>query len=380
MQAFSAEAASSRHASTVPVQASSPSEARDPAQIPFASSLATAKLPPINTGPKALQPPAPAPVPASSAVRPIPFMTQATTAQLQSPVLDEDIEPSSVEPVSPVEVGNGSPGAASSLLGNNPTATPPQPSGSPGGSPSHAAGKAITPNGKSPKEVGQPEDNSSPGSARTQSDMGHTAEVELPLAASNALGRKQPANQDSLDTTSDVEHTDHPQAATDHIAQSQQPLSARSQQAEAAFPLPATGSPAAGAELLPSQAVTSPLTAAAYTVKQDDNWIQQPSSTNGSDTAAGLQGVASPPEPAAASSSKQHVMQSQGTLPAPSHAQAAAVAEAIKRAAQASEAEQAAAPGVLRKQPVLHLLAKYAALLATLCMCAACIMLYIQLR
>lgn len=253
-------------------------------------------------------------------------MTQARLTQHQPPAFKEEAAPSPTRSVSPAKIGNGSPGAKSALAADTSRAEQMQP-GRQHASPRHTAGTTVTNNGQSPKEHKGPADESMPASPQAETNASPVTLAEPGGIANAPSAHVLPASQD-FSKAEDGIH-DPSQSGTADIVQNQQDTSSHSRSAEAGeceVSSPAS-SPVKQAIPVSSQAITESREAAAP---------------------ADIQRAASLHQNAAASSSGRDVMQPQASLPVDSHAQAAAVAEAIKGAARASQPEQAATQGTVQ--------------------------------
>lgn len=253
-------------------------------------------------------------------------MTQTRLTQHQPPPFNEEAAPSPIRSASPVKIGNGSPGAESALAADTARAEQMQPARQ-HASPRHTAGTAVTNNGQSPKERQGPAVESIPTSAQAETNASPTASAE-PGGTANAH------SADVLHVSQDFSKGEDGTLDPSHLGpadsvQNQQDSSSHSQSAEAG-------------ELEVSSTPSSP-------VKQAIPFSSQAETESPEAAApADIQRAALLRQTAAASSSGRDVMQPQASLPVDLDARAAAVAEAIKGAARASEPEKAATQGTVQ--------------------------------
>ena len=248
-------------------------------------------------------------------------MAQNRLTQHQPSAFNEEVALLPTKSASPIKIGNGSPGAQPALAADNGRVEQERP-GSQRGSPRHTAGTTVANNGQSPKEHKGLADESTLASPQAETNASPTAPAESAGTANVLSAAVQHASQGSPKAEDGV--NDPTQSGP---ADSVQELSAHSQSAEPGKVSSPPSSPVKQAIPFSSQANTeSP--AAAVPVE--------------------MQRAASLHQTAAASSSGRDAMQPQASLPVDSHARAAAVAEAIKRASQASEPEQAATQGMVQ--------------------------------
>ena len=287
-----------------------------PPPIQSTAPLATTKLPPISTAAKRRQPPAPTP----PAIQQIPFMTQTRAAQQQPPTLEE-VTLSPTKSASSVKIENGSPGAPSAPTADTGRAEQVQ-SGTQHGSPRHDAGTTTANNGHSPRDRKEPTDESIPGSPHTQSNADLTPSGAPASTASAASDDEMHAAQEPSNTEDAGKGP--LQSNAGDMGQDQQPASAHSQSVELF-----------NAKVSPS---SSPVTQAIPFSSQGNTDSPEAAAP------ADIQRAASP-HPTVAPRSGRDAMDSQVSLPGDSHARAAAVAEAIRRASQASEPEQGTTKG-----------------------------------
>ena len=245
-------------------------------------------------------------------------MTQTSLTQHQPQAFDEEVALSPTKSASTVKIGNGSPGAQSALPADTGRAYQVQ-STSQHDSPRRTAGGIATNSGQSSKDHQGPADELIP--ASRQAEASPTASAE-PAGIANApsvnvLHTSQDLSKDDINNGS--------QSDTADSVQNQQKSSGHSRSAEA------------GALKVPSPP-SSP-------VKQDIPFKSQGNAKSPKAAAPeDIERAASSPA-TAASSIGRDAMQPQALLPADSHARAAAVADAIKRASQAIEPEQTATQG-----------------------------------
>lgn len=294
-----------------------PSNPAEPALLPLKVEVQTSapvsntRLPPINTAAKRSRQP---PAPASPAVQQIPFMTQSKPSQQQRPAFDDEVGVSPASPTSLVKTGNGSPSAHSASSADTGGAEPVA-SGAQQGSSGHNGGTIIT-DGQSPTKARAPTDEMTPSSPLAQPNA-------IPLTSAGPASIASASADDALQDSSATEGlpSDPPQPIAADSVQDQQLSAARSQPVTRADLHIPPSSPVKQTIPFSSQADTdSPQAAAPVAVQR----------------------AASLHHTAAASSSGRDAVQSQASLPGDSYARAAAVAEAIKRASQASAPEQAA--------------------------------------
>ena len=302
--------------------ASRPAEAAVLPPVQLSAPPATTRPPPIKTKVKRQQPPAPTP----PGVQQIPFMTQTSLTQHQPPAFDEELALSPTKSASPVEIGNGSPGAQSALAAGTGRAEQVRP-GSQHGSPRHTAGTTVANNGQSPKDHKGPADEYISASPQAETNAS-------PIVSAEPAGTANVPSADVWHASQDVNKiedgiNDPSQSAPADNVQDQE-SSAHSQSAEPGKVSTPPSSPVKQAIPFSSQANTKRPEAPAAAAPAE------------------IQRAASLHQAATASSSGRDAMQPQASLPVDSHARAAAVAEAIKRASQAIEPDQAATQGVVQ--------------------------------
>ena len=262
-------------------------------------------------------------------------MTQTSLTQHQPPAFDKEVALSLNKSASPVKTGNGSPGAQSAHAADTGRAEQVQ-SGSQHDSPRHTAGMTATNSSQSPKDHKGPADELTPASPLLETNASPTASAEPADAANPPSANVLHASQDLSKGEDGIK--DPPQSGTADSVQDQQEVSAHSQSAESG-------------ELKVSSPPSSP-------VKQAIPFSSQANTESAEAAApADIQRVASLHQTIADSSVRTDAMQPQAPLPVDSYARAAAVAEAIKRASQASEPDQTATQGtaatvLLAKLPV----------------------------
>lgn len=295
--------------------------------------------------PKARQPSAPA----SAGVQQIPFLPQATAAQLQSSALDDDVTPSPVKSASSVKVGNGSPDTESLLAAQSPHLEQAPTSDTQVDSPEGFVGKAVANNGEM-RDVQESSEDEPKAASPHSPDASLAATATLKVDAIATSANETPIIQESPSPTFDVVVAGQTTGPSSDSVEDPQGSSSRSQLAQPADIVSAPESPVRHAIPFASHTTAQQPTAAvpAQHTQPDEHSSQ-------ADTAAALQGAASLPQPAASSSSGRHALQPQASLSGDSHARAAAVAEAIKRAAQAIEPEQTAMQGVANASALLVL-------------------------
>ena len=338
IQASESEALSSGH-SSISTQAKVPHAARAP-QVPLSPPLPTARLPPIKTVPKVRQPSAPV----SAGVQQIPFMSQATAAQLQPSAPDEDVTPSPAKSASSVKMGDGSRGTESLPAAQSPHSDQAHVSETQVDCPEDKASKAVANNGKSPKAQEPSEGESEPAIPHQSPDASVAADPAPKDTAVAMVANEMPTTQESASPSKDMVVTGQMPGPTSERVQDPQGSSARSPLAQSAELVSAPQSLVRHAIPFTSHTTAQQSTVA---VPVDIKNAQPDEQSSQAGTAAGLHGAASLPQPAAPPSSGQDALQPQASLPGDSHARAAAVAEAIKRAAQAIEPEQGATQGAV---------------------------------
>ena len=245
-------------------------------------------------------------------------MTQSKNPQ--TPAFDEEVTVSLTKSVSPVKIGNGSPGAHSASSANTDRAEQVH-FGSHQDSLGQMAGTDVTNSSQSSEEQKEPTDNPIPASPKADTDATPTASAE-PLPSDSVVH----ASQDSPEVEDGVGN--QPQSGVGDIVQGLQASSAESQPAEAReLEVSPPSSPVKQAIPFSSQAYTESPEAVAPADAERATSLQLT---------------------AALSTSGRDAMQPQASLPVDSQARAAAVAEAIKRASRASEPEKAATQGMVQ--------------------------------